>query len=192
MKMGMKNWLFAVGALCAAAGAQAQDAPKTRAYIAPYGGFTHMRFNEGTVYQQTETIKFDAVQFGASFGFQTPVGFLAEIGRSHAIHADFFDEPGDFELLHTSGAVGWRIPFAESWAFTPKVGRLRWELSSDNRIMLDGEGNRHYDIQGWDNFYELNLTRQLKDNVSLGVQFQDVDEEFGHSRSGAFTVSFAF
>jgi len=190
--MGTKQWLVAVGALCAAAGAQAQDRPKTHAYIAPYAGFTHMRLNEGTVWQQTDTFKFDAVQLGASFGFQTPVGFLVEIGRSHSVHADFLDDPGDFELVHTSGAVGWRIPFAEGWAFTPKVGRLRWELSSDNRVMLDGAGERHYDIQGWDNFYELNLTRQLSDSVSMGVVFQDVDESFGHSRSGAFTVSFAF
>ena len=44
--------------------------------------------------------------FGATFGFQTPIGFLAEISCSHAVHADLFDEPGDFDLLHTAGAVG--------------------------------------------------------------------------------------
>ena len=171
---------------------QAQDAAKTHAYIAPYAGMTHMRFNEGTVLGQTETFTFDAVQIGASFGFQTPVGFLVEVGRSHSVHADFLDDPGDFELVHTSGAVGWQIPFADGWAFTPKVGRLKWELSSDNRVMLDSEGVRHYEIQGWDNFYELNLTHKLKNNIALGLVFQDVDESFGHARSGAFTVSFAF
>ena len=88
--------------------------------------------------------------------------------------------------------MGWRIPFANGWHFTPKVGRLKWELSSDNRIMLDSQGERHYEINGWDNFYELNLTRELSDSVSMGVIFKDVDQEFGHARSGAFTVSFAF
>jgi hypothetical protein len=190
--MGIAKWLVAAAAIAAATGAQAQDPGKTRAYIAPYAGYTHLRFNEGTVYEQTDTLKFDALTFGASFGFQTSVGFLAEVGRSHAIHADFFDEPGDFELKHTSGAVGWRIPFANGWHFTPKIGRLKWELSSDNRILLDSEGVRHYDVQGWDNFYELNLTRQLNDSVSLGVIFKDVDQEFGHARSGAFAVSIAF
>jgi hypothetical protein len=190
--MGKSKWLVAAGALLVAAGAQAQEPRKTHAYITPFAGFTHLRLNDGTVYQQFETVSFDALQFGAAFGFQTPVGFLAEVGRSHAIHADFFDDPGDFELTHTSGAIGWKIPFAEGWNFTPKVGRLRWELSSDNRILLDNQGERHYEIQGWDNFYELNLTRTLKNNMTLGVMFQDVDEEFGHARSGAFTVSFAF
>jgi len=189
--MGISKWLVAAGALAAATGAQADD-NRTRAYIAPYAGYTHIRLDDGTVYQQTETYKFDALLVGASFGFQTPVGFLAEVGRAHSVHADFFDDPGDFELTHTSGAVGWRIPFAESWQFTPKVGRLKWELSSDNRVMLDNQGVRHYDINGWDNFYELNLTRQLSKSVSMGAMFRDVDQEFGHSRSGAFTVSFAF
>jgi len=188
--MGISKWLVAAVASIAATGVQAQE--KTRAYIAPYAGYTHIRLNEGTVYQQSDTFKFDALTFGASFGLQTPVGFLAEVSRTHAIHADLFDEPGDFDLLHTAGAVGWRIPFAESWAFTPKIGRLKWELSSDNRILLDGEGARHYDINGWDNFYELNLTRQVKQNISLGVTFRDIDQEFGHARSGMFGVSFAF
>ncbi len=188
--MGNAKWLVVAAAMVAAANAQAGET--TKAYIAPHVGYAHLRFDEGTVYQQTETLKFDALQFGASFGFQMPVGFLAEVGRSHAIHADFFDEPGDFELTQTSGAVGWRIPFANGWHFTPKVGRLKWELSSDNRIMLDSEGGRHYDVNGWDNFYELNLTRRISDSVSLGVIFKDVEQEFGHSRAGAFTASFAF
>ena len=188
--MGISKWLAVAAVVVAATNVQAQE--KTRAYVAPFGGYTHLRLNEGTVYEQDETTKFDALTFGATFGFQTPVGFLAEVSRSHAIHADLFDEPGDFELTQTGGAVGWRIPFAEGWAFTPKIGRLKWELSSDNRIMLDSQGNRHYDINGWDNFYELNLTRELKKNVSLGVTFRDVDQEFGHARSGVFGVSFAF
>jgi hypothetical protein len=190
--MGISKWLVAAAVMAAATNAQAQEQEKTRAYIAPFAGYTHLRPDEGTVNEEFDTVKFDALTFGATFGFQVPVGFLAEVSRSHAVHADLFDEPGDFELLHTAGAVGWRIPFAEGWSFTPKVGRLKWELSSDNRIMLDSEGRRHYSINGWDNFYELNLARQLKKNVSLGVTFRDVDQEFGHARSGVFGVNFAF
>jgi len=188
--MGTKKWLVACAAMAVAAGAHAGE--KAHAYIAPYAGFTHLRLNEGTVYQQTDTLKFDALLLGASFGFQWPAGFLAEVGRSHSVHADFFDDPGDFELTHTSGAVGWSIPFAEGWNFTPKIGRLKWELSSDNRVLLDSQGERHYDINGWDNFYELNLTKEISKSVSMGAQFKDVDQEFGHARSGAFTVSFSF
>ena len=194
--MGTQKWLGACAALVMAAGAQAADGgqpgEKAHAYIAPYGGYTHIRMDEGTVFQQTETFKFDALLLGASFGFQWPMGFLAEVGRAHSIHADFFDDPGDFELTHTSGAVGWSLPFADGWHFTPKIGRLKWELSSDNRVMLDDQGERHYDINGWDNFYELNLTKELGKSVRMGALFRDVDEDFGHSRSGAFYVSFAF
>lgn len=188
--MGISKWLVAAAALVAVTNVQAQE--KTRAYIAPFAGYTHLRLDDGTVYNEFDTVKFDALTFGATFGFQTPIGFLAEISRSHAVHADLFDEPGDFALLHTAGAVGWRIPFGEGWSFTPKIGRLKWELSSDNRIMLDSDGDRHYAINGWDNFYELNLARELKKNVTLGVAFRDVDQEFGHARSGVVGVSFAF
>jgi len=98
--MGISKWLVAAVALVAVTNVQAQE--KTRAYIAPFAGYTHLRLDEGTVYQQDDLVKFDALTFGAIFGFQTPVGFLAEISRSHAIHADLFDEPGDFELLQST------------------------------------------------------------------------------------------
>ncbi len=193
--MGREKLLAACAALAMATVANAgggQPDEHAHAYIAPYAGYTHLRIDEGTVYQQTEGYKFDALLLGASFGFQWPAGFLVEAGRAHSIHADFFDDPGNFSLTHTSGAVGWSFPFAETWHFTPKVGRLKWELSSDNRVLLDDQGERHYDIDGWDNFYELNLTKELGRSVSMGAMFRDVDESFGHSRSGAFYVSFAF
>ena len=63
--MGISKWLVAAVASIAATGVQAQE--KTRAYIAPYAGYTHIRLNEGTVYQQSDTFKFDALTFGASF-----------------------------------------------------------------------------------------------------------------------------
>ena len=190
--MGTTKWLVAGAVMLAAANAQARDQQKTHAYIAPYAGYTHLRLDEGTVYNEPDTMRFDALTFGASFGFQTPSGFLVEIGRSHAVHADVFDDRGDFELTENYGAVGWRISFADGWHFTPKVGRVGWELSSDHRVMLDDDGERHYDVTGWDNFWEVSLTRQLSENVSLGVNFKDVEQDFGHARSGTFTASFAF
>lgn len=190
--MAMAKWWVAAGALCLATGAQAQDAQKTRAYIAPYAGGAHLRLDDGVVFDEADPIKFDALQFGAAFGFRFSYGLVLEIGRSHAIHADIFDEHGDFELLDSYGAVGWSIPFAEGWRFTPKLGRMRWELSSDHRVLLDQDGERHYGIDGWENFYELGLSRQIKDSISLGVVFRDVDQQFGHERSGSFVASFSF
>ncbi len=188
--MGTTKWLGVCAVALAAATAQAQE--KTKAYIAPYAGYTHMRLDAGTVFNEADTARFDALTFGASFGFQMPIGLLVEIGRSHAIHADVFDDQGDFELTENYGAVGWRIPFADGWHFTPKVGRAGWELSSNHRILLDDAGERHYELNGWDNFWEVSLTRQIKQSILLGVNFKDVDQDFGHARSGTFTASFAF
>lgn len=188
--MGTMKWLVTCAVAVAAANAQADE--RTQAYIAPYVGYAHLRIDGGTVFGEADTQKFDALQFGASFGFRMPVGFLIEVGRSHAVHANLFYDDSDLELTQTSGAVGWRFSFADGWHFTPKAGRLGWELASDHRILMDNDGERHKTIQGWDNFFELGLTKDLSSNISMGVIFQDVDEEFGHSRSGAFTVSFAF
>ena len=55
--MGIAKWLVVVGAVAAATNVQAQDTEKTQAYIAPFAGYTHLRFNEGTVYQQNETLR---------------------------------------------------------------------------------------------------------------------------------------
>ena len=176
--MGTMKWLGACAMLAVAAGAHA-DGDKTKAYIAPYVGYAHMRIDGGTIYAEPDTQRFDALQFGAAFGFITPVGFLAEVGRSHAVHANLFYDESDLELTHTSGAVGWRFNFGEGWNFTPKLGRLGWELASDHRILMDDDGELHKTIQGWDNFYELVLTKDLSRSISMGLLFRDVDEEFG-------------
>lgn len=189
--MGIARLLVAVALACAAAGAHAQDQRRALAYVAPYAGYTHMRIDSGRIYQEPDTLRFDALTFGAAFGFRFPVGFMIEAGHSNAIHANVFDGD-DFALTQTYGAVGWRIPFAGGWNFTPKVGRTRWELDADSRILLDSNAERHEGIDGWDNFWEAGLTYDVKERLSLGVLFKDVDQDFGHSRSGTFTVAFAF
>ena len=60
--MGISKWLVAAAALAAFTNVQAQE--KTRAYIATFAGYTHLRLNEGTVYEQDDTVKFDALTFG--------------------------------------------------------------------------------------------------------------------------------
>jgi hypothetical protein len=36
------------------------------------------------------------------------------------------------------------------------------------------------------------LSRHLSESITLGVNFKDVDTEFGHSRSAALAVTFGF
>jgi hypothetical protein len=195
--MGMSKWLVVAVALSGAASIQAQAqsaaaAPeKTMAYITPYAGYTHMRIDRGQVYNEPDALKMDALQLGAAFGFRFPFGLMVEVGHAEAVHAEIFNSD-DFDLEQNYGAVGWRIPFAESWNFIPKVGREHWTLTSNHRVLLDENAQRHKSLDDWENFYELALTRQINRKVSLGVNFRDVDEQFGHSRSGTFVATFAF
>jgi hypothetical protein len=193
--MGMGKWLVAALALVPAANVQAQApapvAEKTMAYITPYAGYAHLRIDSGWIYQQPDTVHMDAFQLGAAFGFRFPFGLMIEAGHSEAIHAEIFNSD-DFDLEQNYGAVGWRIPFADGWHFIPKLGREHWTLNCNHRIILDENGVRHDSADDWANFYELGLTREINRKISLGVNFRDVDEGFGHSRSGTFTASFAF
>jgi hypothetical protein len=189
--MGKPKWLAAaVAASLGISAAHADD--RGRMYITPFAGYNHLRIDRGNVFDEAETIRFDSLQFGATVGYRAPFGFVVEVGRSNAIHADIFDEHGDYRLTQTFGAVGWQVNFAEGWHLTPRVGRGRWNLESDHRVLLDIAGERHYEVKGWDNFWEVALMREVSESFSLGVNFKDVDQEFGHSRTGEFMVRFAF
>jgi len=194
--MGSTKWI--VVALLAAASAQAQDgAPpsrdnQARIYIAPYAGYAHMRVDRGQIYEQDDTVKVDAIEVGASLGFRTPFGLMLEVGQSDALHASWFDDHGDLELTHRYASVGWRLPAGERWFFTPRVGRLHWTLESSHRWLFDDAGDRDYEIDGYQNFWEMGLTHELNPHISLGLNFKDVNQDFGHSRSLVFVASFAF
>ena len=191
--MGKSKWLaVAIAASLVVSAAQADTENRGKMYITPFAGYNHLRIDSGRVFDEADTIRFDSLQWGATVGYKAPFGLVVEVGRSDAIHADIFDEHGDYRLTQTFGAVGWQVDFADGWHITPRVGRGRWELASDHRVLLDGAGARHYEVNGWDNFWEVGLMRQLNETVSLGVNFKDVDQEFGHSRTGEFMVRFAF
>jgi hypothetical protein len=84
------------------------------------------------------------------------------------------------------------VPAGERWYFTPRVGRLHWQLESSHRWLFDTTGERHYELDGWQNFWEMGLTHELNPHVALGLNFKDVNQDFGHARSLNFVASFSF
>jgi len=173
-----------------ASAAQAQEGGKM--YITPFVGSTHLRIDHGWVFNEPETIRFDSLQLGATLGYHAPFGLVVEVGRSNAIHANIFDDNNDYEFTQAYGALGWQVDFADGWHITPRIGRGRWVLDSDRRVLLDSDGERHHSVSGWDNFWEASLMRDINSVMSMGVNFKDVDQEFGHSRTGEFLVRFRF
>jgi hypothetical protein len=190
MLMGKSQWLVTGLLACAASVAQAQE--NGSVYIAPFAGYSHLRIDEGRVFDEAETLRFDALQVGANFGYRAPFGLIVEVGRSDALHFDLFDDHDGFALRQTYGAIGWQVEFADGWHLMPRVGRGQWVLSSDNRVLIDSDGERHHNVRGWDNFWEVGLMRDVGSVMSMGVNFKDVDQEFGHTRTGEFSVRFRF
>ena len=191
--MGKGSWLAVLGVLSfGGAMAQAQDQERGKMFITPFVGSTHLRIDSGQVYNESQTFRVDSLQTGVRLGYRAPFGLVVEVGRSSAVHANLFDDHGDYWLTQGFGAIGWRVEFADGWHITPRVGRESWELSSDRRVFPDDAGVRHTSIDGWQNFWEVGLTRDVKSWLSLGVNFKDVNEDFGHSRTGEFTASFQF
>ncbi len=189
--MGKSKWLAAgIAAALGVSAAQAGDTGKM--YITPFVGYNHLRIDRGWVYQEPETVTFDSLQAGATLGYRAPFGLVVEVGRSSAVHANIFNNDHDYALTQSFGAIGWQVDFADGWHITPRVGRGKWELSSDDRVLLDSAAVRHYSVNGWDNFWEVALMRQVNQTFSLGVNFKDVDQEFGHSRASEFRVRFQF
>jgi hypothetical protein len=202
--MGKKH--SAVGLLVlalAAGGVQAHDSNHERddddrpdrgkMFISPYVGYAHLRLNNGTVWDQEETLRFDALQAGLAIGYRAPFGLTVEIGRSTAVHADFFDDStGDFDLKQTYGAIGWQLDFGDGWQFTPRVGRTRWQLGSDERNLIAPNGDVVREFEGWQNFWAASITRALGDVASMGFNFKDIDQPYGHARIAEFTVKFQF
>jgi len=187
--MGKSYWLVAVASLVTAV-AQADEQGKV--YIAPFVGSTHLRIDAGRVYGESDTIRFDSLALGVAAGFRAPFGLIVEVGHSSSTHANIFDDHGDYELTEGYGSVGWAFPLSDVWRLTPRVGRGNWDLSSNHRVLLDGAGERHRTVSGWANFWGVSLSRDLNSVISMGIDFKDVDEEFGHARSGTFMVSFRF
>jgi hypothetical protein len=187
--MGNAKWLVvALGGLFAG-NAFAEN--RSEMQITPFAGYSHLRI-DGVNLREGETARVDLATGGASLGFLTPFGLVIEAGTSFGFHEDIFENDGDFSLDQDYAAVGYQFDFADGWRFVPKVGRAKWKLVSDDRDLVDSLGARHETVRGYDNFYEASLMRHVSKSIALGVNFKDIDTQFGHNRSGTFVVTFGF
>jgi hypothetical protein len=189
--MNKAKWLVAALGLLAAGGASAQD--QSGFVIEPFVGYSHLRIDHDKMVDG-ETNRLDQVLAGVSLGYKTPFGLVINAGYSNAIHDDIFvfDFASGYELDQYYGTVGYEFDFGSGWRFTPKAGRARWRLQSDDRQLLDNFGEQQKFLDGYENFVEVSLMRNISQSISMGLTARDVDADFGHSRSGAFAVTFAF
>jgi hypothetical protein len=186
--MGKKKWLVALAGLLAAGAAAAEN--RTEMQITPMVGYSHLRI-DGEWLESGVTNRLDQLLWGASLGVKTPFNVVVELGTANAVHEDWFSS-NDFDLDMDFATIGYQADFGNGWRFVPKVGRMKWKLYSDDSHLVDLAGDNHKALRGYDNYFEASLMRHLSESITLGVNFKDVDTEFGHSRSGALVVTFGF
>ena len=127
--------------------------------------------------------------FGISFGVLTPIGVVVEVGGDSQGRFELVDEDNDFSLSQRYIAVGYQIPLGDGWQLTPKVGRARWKLRSDNSL-LDFNSSDNDEMRGYEYIYEATIARKISRVVTLGLNYRQGDFEFGRARAVAFVVQF--
>ena len=186
--MARTMWLVTVAGLLVAGAAAAEN--RTEMQITPMVGYSHLRI-DGDWLESGTTNRLDQLLWGATLGVKAPFNLVVEIGTANAVHEDWFSS-NDFDLDMDFATIGYQADFGNGWRFVPKVGRMKWKLYSDDEHLVDRLGDPHKAIRGYDNYFEASLMRHLSESITLGVNFKDVDTEFGHSRSGALVVTFGF
>jgi hypothetical protein len=87
-------------------------------------------------------------------------------------------------------AVGFQIDTPSGFRITPKVGRARWDLYSREGLLTGVDPALDNTRRDYNNYWELSLQKEIRDDIALGVVFKDNPYEFGNVRSIAFTASF--
>jgi hypothetical protein len=159
--------------------------------ISPRLGRGEMRIDEGfTIADEREEV--DALSVGVAAGYSTPFGLLLEVGAASQSNFDWWSTTDEFSLSQQYVAIGYEIDFAEGWTFTPKAGRARWKLHSEEGLLFNPGPEAEKDTRGYEYFWEAQLSRRLNDRVSLGGAYREGEFDFGRARSVSFVATLTF
>lgn len=171
--------------------APAAYAAEGQFHISPRVGRGEMRIHESfTVSDSLEEV--DALNIGAVLGYSTPIGVLLEVGAESQSNFDWWSASDEFTLSQQYVAVGYEIGFSEGWTFTPKAGRARWKLHSEEGMLFHSGPEARKDIRGYEYFWEAQVSHRLTDKISLGGAYQEGEFDFGRARSVSFIATFMF
>lgn len=159
--------------------------------ISPRVGRGEMRIHEGfTIADEGEEV--DALSIGCVVGYSTPFGVLLEVGAESQSNFDWWSATDEYSLAQQYVAIGYEFDFAQGWTFTPKAGRARWKLRSEEGLLFNPGPEAEEEIRGYEYFWEAQLSRRLNERVSLGGAYQEGEFDFGRARSVSFVATFSF
>lgn len=187
----MRHRRFCVAVLAmAAAAANAQDnAPDFR--IGPRVGPGELRINAGERIgdEIVDSLQSeDTIGIGGTFEYRPILGLVLEIGLSTAGSTDWFDSD-DYRFTEYFGSIGYQIDLGRGFSITPRVGRSRWKLESDDVWFFDEDDDPPTE-RGYQNYWEVSAMKRLNERVSLGVSHKENHYDFGRVRSTVFVAMF--
>jgi len=166
-------------------------AEEGRFQITPRVGFGDMRIEAGQGVNEKE-IGIDTVNLGGAFGYATAFGLVIEAGLETQADGDLWYTGDDFTLTHKYVALGYEIEFRPGWRFTPKVARTNWKLESEEGFLFNPGPEEEKDIEGYDYFWEVQLTRRVSNSIALGAAYRHGEFDFGRANSLSFVAVFEF
>jgi hypothetical protein len=134
----------------------------------------------------------DTFGIGASVGYLTPIGVVAEIGADTYADFDFYDSFDSYQLTQRYGSIGYQFDLGHRWRLVPRVGRAHWKLRSKEGRFLNPGPEDVREAKGDSYFWEVSVARQISRVVTLGATFRQGQFDFGRTQSAAFTVTLGF
>lgn len=184
------RWFYAAALTCAAFAANAQNAaPDFR--IGPRVGPGDLRINAGEMIgdELVDTLQSeDTIGVGGTFEYRPLGGIVLEVGLLISGSTDWFDSE-DYRFTEYFGSIGYQIDLGRGFSITPRVGRARWKLETDDVWFFDEDDNPPT-ARGYQNYWEVSAMKRINERFSLGVSHKENHYDFGRMRSTVFTAMF--
>ena len=160
--------------------------------IGPLVGPGELRIDDGQRIEDeivSPLVSEDTIGVGGTLEYKAPFGLVIEGGLFTAGSTDWFDSE-DYRVSEYFGSVGFEIPLGRGFRITPRAGRSRWKLESDDAWFFDQDDNPPT-IRGYQNYWEITALKRINDAVALGVSHRENHYDFGRVRSTVFTAMFS-
>jgi hypothetical protein len=135
-------------------------------------------------------IKDDTAGIGGTVEYKAPFNLVIEAGAFSAGTFDWSND-NDYQLTEYFASVGFQVDLGRGFSLTPRVGRSRWKLESDDdwfRRRRDDDDNPA--VRGYQNYWEISGMKRINRVWELGVSHRENHYDFGRDRSTVFTVMF--
>ena len=187
----MKLATIIIGAVLAAGHCCLAKAAEQEFQITPRVGLGELRLKPGVITLDVPQ-EVDTGDFGVGFAFVTPIGLMLEVGLQ--LQTNLLDPGGDAEaeltLLERYVAAGFQLELGSGFRLTPKVGRIRWRLRSEEDPLFNFGDEES--IDGYEDFWEVSFTKNIADTVAMGLRYRSTDYDFGRAESAMFVTTFGF